>query len=121
MEKNELMHYGVLGMKWGVHRLNRATANAIYNKIQKKHATVKVNEYKTSRNPIKKASTAYNNLEIKYRDKMIKKGEAKIKQILEKLEREGATLSTIESVLYRNHGDTTVHFVGPKYVLNKLK
>lgn len=26
MEQNELMHYGVLGMKWGVHRGNVSTA-----------------------------------------------------------------------------------------------
>ena len=75
MFKNELYHYGVLGMKWGVHK-KRASTNSVG--ISKSAKLYKKGEYKEAKrrakeNKARRIKKAYNSF-LKDLDVLQKKG-----------------------------------------------
>lgn len=92
-EPNELMHYGVLGMKWGQHRARKnyekaKTHRAYADDLNPKNYTVNLSSKQRSK--LKKQSSSQLAKAKKY--------EAKAKAIENKLERKNAINNTYKSI-----------------------
>lgn len=63
MENNELMHYGVKGMKWGVIRKRGITGNI--RDIQRKNSNNTLNDVRTKKNQVNDKSSELNRYDKK--------------------------------------------------------
>lgn len=75
MFKNELYHYGVLGMKWGVHKRRAVTNSVGVSKVTKRYKkdNYKKAKRKAKENRARRVKKAYNSF-LKDLDVLQKKG-----------------------------------------------
>lgn len=119
MEQNELQHYGVKGMKWGIHRaqkrLSKATTDADRDK-----AVASLNKHRTKASKkVAKLEKKHVGLEKAY-DKAITKTDvkvAKLEQKKSKLERKATGLFTSDKKAAKLLGKAAVKDLK----INKLK
>lgn len=116
---NELMHYGVPGMKWGVRKLNRINTRAEGHSAIANTLRYRIENRKGSKNPISKFLNTADKMEIVRQDELCRRGREKVETILAELEREGVTLKTIKtyktSYLVGGRANFLVSYNGARY------
>jgi hypothetical protein len=113
MEKNELYHHGVKGMKWGVRR-TRSADSAKVKAIRKKRV------YEMSNQDLKDANNRLN-LENQYRD-LSKKSNAGRRAVTAYIATAGTiTAITAATLTYKKTGKKALDIIGKMPVKNLLK